>query len=85
MKYNTLGHTGLLVSELCLGTMTFSAAEGMWKHISGVEQNLADELLKLSVDAGINFVDTADVYSNGESKRCWRRPSRISASRAKIS
>ncbi|HEY1499996.1 MAG TPA: aldo/keto reductase [Acidobacteriaceae bacterium] len=68
MKYNTLGHTGLLVSELCLGTMTFSTADGMWKHISGVDQNLADELLKLSVDAGINFVDTADVYSNGESE-----------------
>jgi aryl-alcohol dehydrogenase-like predicted oxidoreductase len=69
MQYNTLGHTGLLVSELCLGTMTFSTAEGMWKHISGVEQNLADELLKLSVDAGINFIDTADVYSNGESEK----------------
>jgi aryl-alcohol dehydrogenase-like predicted oxidoreductase len=69
MKYNTLGHTGLLVSELCLGTMTFSTADGMWKHISGVDQNLADELLKLSVDAGINFVDTADVYSNGESEK----------------
>ena len=44
MKYNTLGHTGLLVSELCLGTMTFAAGEGMWKPIAGVEQNLADEL-----------------------------------------
>jgi aryl-alcohol dehydrogenase-like predicted oxidoreductase len=69
MKFNTLGHTGLLVSELCLGTMTFSTAEGMWKSIAGVEQNLADELLKLSLDAGINFVDTADVYSNGESEK----------------
>ena len=69
MKYNTLGHTGLLVSELCLGTMTFASAEGMWKPIAGVEQNLADELLRLSVDAGINFVDTADVYTNGESEK----------------
>jgi aryl-alcohol dehydrogenase-like predicted oxidoreductase len=69
MKYNTLGHTGLLVSELCLGTMTFASAEGMWKPIAGVEQNLADELVKLSVDAGINFVDTADVYTNGESEK----------------
>ncbi|HEX4310801.1 MAG TPA: aldo/keto reductase [Acidobacteriaceae bacterium] len=69
MKYNTLGHTGLLVSELCLGTMTFSTADGMWKHITGVDQSLADQLLKLSVDAGINFVDTADVYSNGESEK----------------
>src|SRR6202167_4490630 len=69
MKYNTLGHTGLLVSELCLGTMTFAAGEGMWKPIAGVEQTLADELVRLSIDAGINFVDTADVYTNGESEK----------------
>ncbi len=69
MKYNTLGHTGLLVSELCLGTMTFASGEGMWKPIAGVEQNLADELLRLSIEAGINFVDTADVYTHGESEK----------------
>ena len=69
MKYNTLGHTGLLVSELCLGTMTFASGEGMWKPIAGVEQTLADELLRLSLDTGINFVDTADVYTNGESEK----------------
>ncbi len=69
MKYHTLGPTGLLVSEICLGTMTFAAGEGMWKAISGVEQNLADQLLKRSFDAGVNFVDTADVYTNGESEK----------------
>ena len=69
MKYNTLGHTGLLVSELCLGTMTFSSAEGVWKNIAGVDQNLADQMLKKSVDSGINFIDTADVYTNGESEK----------------
>jgi len=69
MKYNTLGHTGLLVSELCLGTMTFATAPGMWQHISGVEQKLADDLLKLSIEAGINFIDTADVYTGGESEK----------------
>jgi aryl-alcohol dehydrogenase-like predicted oxidoreductase len=69
MKYNTLGPTGLLVSEICLGTMTFAAAEGIWKHISGVDQDLADQLLKSSFDAGVNFVDTADVYTNGESEK----------------
>jgi aryl-alcohol dehydrogenase-like predicted oxidoreductase len=69
MKYNTLGHTGLLVSELCLGTMTFSSAEGMWKSIAGVDQTLADQMLKKSVDTGINFIDTADVYTNGESEK----------------
>jgi len=69
MQYNTLGHTGILVSELCLGTMTFANAGGMWKAISGVEQTLTDELVKRSVDAGVNFIDTADVYSNGESEK----------------
>jgi aryl-alcohol dehydrogenase-like predicted oxidoreductase len=69
MKYNTLGHTGLLVSELCLGTMTFAAGEGMWKPIAGVDQRLADNLLRQSLDAGINFIDTADVYTNGESEK----------------
>lgn len=69
MRYNTLGKTGLLVSEICLGTMTFSAAaEGMWKPIAGVGQEAADELLKTSVDGGVNFVDTADVYSAGQSE-----------------
>ncbi len=69
MKYNTLGRTGLLVSELCLGTMTFAAGEGLWKPIAGVEQELADELLRLSIEAGINFIDTADVYTDGESEK----------------
>ena len=69
MKYHTLGRTGLLVSEICLGTMTFAAGEGMWKPISGVEQDLADKILKDSFDKGVNFVDTADVYTNGESEK----------------
>jgi aryl-alcohol dehydrogenase-like predicted oxidoreductase len=49
--------------------MTFATGEGMWKPIAGVEQKLADELVRLSLDAGINFVDTADVYTNGESEK----------------
>ena len=69
MKYNTLGNTGLLVSEVCLGTMTFAAAEGRWKPIAGVDQPLADQLLKASFDAGVNFVDTADIYTEGESEK----------------
>ncbi len=69
MKYHTLGHTGLLVSEICLGTMTFAPGEGMWKAIAGVDQNGADQLLKTAVDAGVNFVDTADVYTAGESEK----------------
>jgi aryl-alcohol dehydrogenase-like predicted oxidoreductase len=69
MKYHTLGPTGLLVSEICLGTMTFAPGEGIWKSISGVDQNLASQLLKRSFDAGVNFVDTADVYTDGESEK----------------
>ncbi len=69
MKYNTLGPTGLLVSEICLGTMTFASGEGMWKPIAGVEQDLADQLLQTSFNAGVNFVDTADVYTNGDSEK----------------
>ena len=69
MKYKTLGHTGLLVSELCLGTMTFASSEGMWKPVAGVDQELADQLLKTSFDAGINFVDTADIYTEGKSEQ----------------
>ena len=68
MKYKTLGNTGLLVSQLCLGTMTFSDGSGVYKHIGEVDQAGADELVKASVDAGINFFDTADVYSAGASE-----------------
>lgn len=68
MKYDTLGNTGLLVSQLCLGTMTFGGRSGIYKHIGNVDQAGADELVKASLDAGINFFDTADVYSEGESE-----------------
>lgn len=69
MEYKTLGDTGLLVSTLCFGTMTFSGGHGFWKAIGTVDQNGADELINASVEAGINFFDTADVYSEGESER----------------
>lgn len=68
MKYKKLGNTGLLVSQLCLGTMTFGGATGVYEHIGNVDQAGADELVKTSIDAGINFFDTADVYSAGESE-----------------
>jgi aryl-alcohol dehydrogenase-like predicted oxidoreductase len=69
MQYKTLGDTGLLVSTLCFGTMTFHGGEGFWKAIGTVNQAGADELIKASVAAGINFFDTADVYSDGESEK----------------
>jgi aryl-alcohol dehydrogenase-like predicted oxidoreductase len=69
MQYKTLGDTGLLVSKLCLGTMTFNGGTGFWKAIGTVDQAGADELIRASIDAGINFFDTADVYSEGESEK----------------
>ncbi len=69
MEYKQLGNTGLLVSRLCLGTMTFSDGSGVYKHIGNVDQSGADELVKASIEAGINFFDTADIYSHGESER----------------
>jgi len=69
MKYATLGNTGLLVSKLCFGTMTFGDGRGMFKAIGTVGQAAADELVKTSIDSGINFFDTADVYTEGESEK----------------
>ena len=69
MEYQPLGNTGLLVSRLCLGTMTFSDGKGIYRAIGAVDQQGADELVKASVDAGINFFDTADAYSAGESEK----------------
>jgi aryl-alcohol dehydrogenase-like predicted oxidoreductase len=68
MKYNLFGNTGLVVSELCFGTMTFGG-EGYWKQIGALQQDDATSLIKASVDAGINFIDTANVYSYGESEK----------------
>jgi aryl-alcohol dehydrogenase-like predicted oxidoreductase len=69
MQYKTLGNTGLLVSQLCFGTMTFHGGAGFWKAVGTVDQPGADELVKACIDAGINFFDTADVYSEGESEK----------------
>jgi aryl-alcohol dehydrogenase-like predicted oxidoreductase len=67
MRYNTLGNTGLLVSNLCLGAMTFGG-KGFWTNIGTQDQATADSLIKTSLEAGINFIDTADVYSEGLSE-----------------
>src|ERR1700734_1456026 len=69
MHYKTLGNTGLQVSTLCFGTMTFGDGRGMFKAIGAVGQEGADELVKASVEGGINFFDTADVYTEGESEK----------------
>ena len=67
MKYRLLGNTGLRVSELCLGTMTFGG-KGWAKAIGTLDQQAVDNILKRSIDAGINFIDTANVYSEGWSE-----------------
>jgi aryl-alcohol dehydrogenase-like predicted oxidoreductase len=67
MRYNQLGRTGLLVSELCLGTMTFGG-DGMFALMGDVQQAEADRMVRRALDAGINFIDTADIYSAGQSE-----------------
>jgi aryl-alcohol dehydrogenase-like predicted oxidoreductase len=69
MEYKALGNTGLLVSRLCLGTMTFGPGQGHYQFVGNLDQKGADELVKGALDAGVNFFDTADVYSDGESEK----------------
>lgn len=68
MNYKELGNTGLFVSSLCLGTMTFGG-ENFWKVIGASPQQEADTIVNRAIEAGINFFDTANVYSFGESER----------------
>ncbi|MEM9549960.1 MAG: aldo/keto reductase [Pseudomonadota bacterium] len=68
MRYNRLGPSGLFVSELCLGTMTFGGSDDMWGQIGKLQQAEADGLLKTALDAGINFIDTANIYATGKSE-----------------
>ncbi len=67
MKYNQLGNTGLFVSEICLGTMTFGG-EGFWKVVGELDQKNATGIVARALEAGVNFIDTADVYSMGVSE-----------------
>jgi aryl-alcohol dehydrogenase-like predicted oxidoreductase len=68
MKYRLLSDTGIFVSELCLGAMTFGGRGQMWEVIGGLDQPTVDAIVQRALDAGINFIDTADVYSAGESE-----------------
>ena len=67
MRYRLLGRTGLLVSEICLGTMTYGG-KGRWQPIGQLGLRDVEGQIKTAVNAGINFVDTADVYSEGDSE-----------------
>ena len=68
MRYHLLGQTGLYVSELCLGTMTYGGGKGIWETIGSLQQEAVIEQVKFAVEAGINFIDTANVYSMGKSE-----------------
>ncbi|HYQ15720.1 MAG TPA: aldo/keto reductase [Polyangiaceae bacterium] len=69
MRYHLLGKTGLYVSELCLGAMTFGGSQGMWQTIGQLGQKESLALVSAAFAAGVNFIDTADVYANGDSER----------------
>lgn len=69
MRYNKLGNSGLFVSELCFGTMTFGGGEGIWGKIGSLQQQEAERLIAGALDAGINFIDTADVYAGGVAEK----------------
>lgn len=68
MRMKKLGNTGLLVSEICLGAMTFGDGAGMWSAIGKMDQSTVDGLVKDAIDRGVNFFDTANVYSAGRSE-----------------
>ncbi|WP_025600250.1 aldo/keto reductase [Burkholderia sp. WSM2230] len=68
MEYSTLGRSGLRISRLSLGAMTFGAGAGIWGDIAGVDRVEATELVAMAVERGINLIDTADVYSQGQSE-----------------
>ena len=68
MQYTLLGTTGLLVSRLALGTMTFTDGSKTSIAVNTVEEKLADELVGRACEAGINFIDTANIYDRGGSE-----------------
>src|SRR5512134_2942216 len=68
MRYRLLGRTGLYVSEICLGTMTYGG-KGRWEVVGKLGLDAAQAQLKAAFDAGVNFIDTANVYSEGESEK----------------
>jgi aryl-alcohol dehydrogenase-like predicted oxidoreductase len=68
MRMKKLGNTGLVVSEICLGTMTFGSGEGMWRAIGKLEQPAVDAIVRTAFEQGVNFLDTADVYHAGRSE-----------------
>src|SRR5690606_11375354 len=70
MRYNRFGSTGLVVSELCLGAMTFGVRPGGGGFIEhNLDQAGSTAMVRQALDAGINFIDTADIYTGGQSEQ----------------
>jgi aryl-alcohol dehydrogenase-like predicted oxidoreductase len=68
MRYHQLGTTGVFVSELCLGTMTFAKPEAKYAAAGGLEYREVEAIMGTAISAGVNFIDTADVYSGGQAE-----------------
>ncbi|MGF6727728.1 aryl-alcohol dehydrogenase-like predicted oxidoreductase [Paraburkholderia sp. GAS41] len=68
MNYCIFGRTGLRISRLTLGAMTFGTGEGVWASIAGLNREQAARLVGLALDQGVNLIDTADAYSQGQSE-----------------
>jgi len=68
MEYRTLGRSGLRISHLSLGAMTFGAGSGIWGEIAGLDRARAARLVAVAAEQGINLIDTADAYSQGKSE-----------------
>ena len=69
MRYRKLGRSGLLVSELCLGTNMFGGANlEFWKELGGLDQDAVNAVIGRAIDGGVNFIDTADGYAEGQSE-----------------
>ena len=81
MRYKRLGNTGLKVSEICLGTMTFGG-QGFWTAIGTLDQGAVDRIVGTALDGGVNFIDTANIYSDGLSEELTGRA--IAARLAKV-
>ena len=66
MRYNQLGNTGMFVSELCLGTMTFGAAgqNAQWGLIASLDQKGVNEIVGRSIAAGVNFFDRSEEHTS---------------------
>ncbi len=68
MKYRALGHSGMVVSEMALGGVTFGGSEGFWQNVGQLGESEVESLVGTALDAGVNLLDTADAYSQGESE-----------------